>query len=108
MLSFVCLPSLLLLSLLMVMSLFCECHYQQCVVPCNAGTAGADAVLLIFTLAAVEPQDMPAMLHSAFQVKPAVAQEQQQSPRCLADLSSTCCNKSQCSVVLLIEVPGCV
>lgn len=38
------------------------------VAPCNAGSAEADAVLLIFTLAAVDPQDMAAMLDTAFQV----------------------------------------
>ena len=33
-----------------------------------AGLRQADAVLLIFTLAAVAPQEMVAMLHTAFQV----------------------------------------
>lgn len=33
---------------------------------CAAGSA--DAALLIFTLAAVTPEEMPAMLHTAFQV----------------------------------------
>ena len=33
-----------------------------------AGSRQADAVLLIFTLAAVAPEDMAAMLHTAFQV----------------------------------------
>ncbi len=36
---------------------------------CHVVAAGsADAALLIFTLAAVTPEEMPAMLHTAFQV----------------------------------------
>lgn len=36
---------------------------------CHVFAAGsADAALLIFTLAAVTPEEMPAMLHTAFQV----------------------------------------
>ena len=51
-----------------------HCPQMQWLVPwpdvcCHVFAAGsADAALLIFTLAAVRPEEMPAMLHTAFQV----------------------------------------